>query len=109
LFIVIIATLSGVILTFYLGHKAFTTNLFGRIALDSIQDRETGYISTDIAMFDLKGKEGITATILRPSGKVIIDDEYYDATASSGYIDKGKKFRVAIHESMQLFVKKLED
>jgi membrane-bound serine protease (ClpP class) len=109
LFIVIIATLSGVILTFYLGHKAFTTNLFGRIALDSIQDRETGYISTDIAMFDLKGKEGITATILRPSGKVIIDDEYYDATASSGYIDKGKKIRVAKHESMQLFVKKLED
>ncbi len=109
LFIVIVATLSGVILTFYLGHKAFTTNMFGRIALDSIQDRETGYISTDIAMFDLKGKEGITATILRPSGKVIIDDEYYDATASSGYIDKGEKIRVAKHETMQLFVKKVEE
>jgi membrane-bound serine protease (ClpP class) len=109
LFIVIIATFAGVVLTFYLGHKAFTTNMFGRIALDSIQDRETGYISTDIAMFDLKGKEGITATILRPSGKVIIDDEYYDATASSGYIDKGEKIRVAKHESMQLFVKKLEE
>jgi membrane-bound serine protease (ClpP class) len=108
LFIVIVATLAGVILTFYLGHRAFTTNMFGRLALESTQQREAGFVSSDIKLDDLEGQEGIANTILRPSGKVRIGNDVYDATATSGYIDKGEKVRVVRHESSQLFVKKME-
>jgi len=106
LFIVIVATLAGVILTFYIGHKAFTTNMFGRLALESTQDREAGFLSSDIKLDDLKGQEGIANTILRPSGKIRIGEDVYDATATSGYIEKGEKIKVVRHESSQLFVKK---
>jgi membrane-bound serine protease (ClpP class) len=80
--------------------------MFGRLALESTQDREAGFLSSDLALDNLKGQHGIAKTILRPAGKIIIGDNVYDATAASGYIEKGEKIRVIRHESSQLFVKK---
>ena len=39
---------------------------------------------------------------LRPSGKVIIDGEYYDAVADKGFIDKGDEVVVRRYGSFQL-------
>jgi membrane-bound serine protease (ClpP class) len=52
------------------------------------------------------GKKGHAHSILRPSGKVIIDDEIYDATAMSGYIDEGEVVEVVSYQTGQLFVRK---
>jgi len=53
------------------------------------------------------GKEGIAQTVLRPSGKVEIDDEIYDAYAESGYVDKGMKVKVYGYTNTQLKVRKV--
>ncbi len=53
---------------------------------------------------NLIGKEGITATVLRPSGKVIIDNVYYYGVSESGFIDKGTKVIVVRYENAQLYV-----
>lgn len=37
---------------------------------------------------------GEVYTVLKPSGKIIIDDEQYEATTSGEYIDKGEKVKV---------------
>ena len=55
---------------------------------------------------DLVGKAGVTSTVLRPSGKIIIDDEIYDATALTGFIEKGESIVVVKYETAQLFVRK---
>jgi membrane-bound serine protease (ClpP class) len=52
----------------------------------------------------LIGKTGIASTVLRPSGKVNIDGEFYDAVASHGMIDKGEEVVVRRYESFQLYV-----
>ena len=63
-------------------------------------------IGTEVAEKNLAGKIGTAFTILRPSGKVEIDGDVYDATAETGYIDKGEKIEVVRFETAQLFVRK---
>jgi len=42
-----------------------------------------------------------------PVGKVEINDTIYDATAETGYIEKGQKVKVIRFETAQLFVGKV--
>jgi membrane-bound serine protease (ClpP class) len=104
--IVIIAFFISLSVSFYLGQKLFTTNRFGEFALASVMETASGYSSADIITRSMIGKEGVTTTMLRPSGKVEIDDEIYDATALTGFIDRDEKVRVVKYETSSLFVVK---
>jgi membrane-bound serine protease (ClpP class) len=90
-----------------LGSKrfAFSKRLSG-LALGTVQDHNEGYISIDNNQKTLIGKTGSAFTILRPSGKVEIDGEIYDARAEISYIVKGEKIRVVRDEAGQLYVVK---
>lgn len=107
LFIVIIATFGSLILSFYISRKIFTTTVFGELALATTQDTSKGYTSASSSYQLMMGKEGIAKTVLRPAGKIQIDDEIYDATAETGFIDKGDKIIVANYINAQLFVRKV--
>ncbi len=53
------------------------------------------------------GAEGIAVTTLRPSGKVQIGNDWFDAVAEFGYIEKGSNIKVSKDESGQLYVIKI--
>ncbi|MBN3034384.1 MAG: nodulation protein NfeD [Bacteroidales bacterium] len=103
-FIVIIAMFLSILLSFYFGRKLLTTNTFGHLALDSIQEKESGFIASDSRYSSTVGKEGIASTILRPAGKVRIGDEVFDATAQTGYIEKDEPVIVTGYSTSQLIV-----
>lgn len=96
-------------LAIWLGKKMFTNNVFGnKLALATEQKASEGY-TVSLPEFDtLVGKEGTAETILRPAGKVRIDNDIYDAVAQISYIDKGEKIRVVEHENSNLVVTKTE-
>lgn len=96
-------------LAIWLGKKMFTNNIFGnKLALATEQKASEGY-TVSLPEFDtLVGKEGTAETILRPAGKVRIDNDIYDAVAQISYIDKGEKIRVVEHENSNLVVTKTE-
>ncbi len=104
--IVIIAFFLSLVLSFYLGKQLFTTTRFGELALDTVQNTSEGYSSANVTMKSMVGREGEAFTMLRPSGKVEIDDDIYDATALTGFIDKGEKIKVVKHETSQVYVVK---
>jgi membrane-bound serine protease (ClpP class) len=104
--IVIIAFFASLVSSIYLSKKLLTTSRFGEIALDAVQNKEDGFTSADSKMTQLIGKTGTAFTMLRPSGKIEIDDDIFDATALSGYIDKGEKIKVVKYETSQVFVMK---
>jgi membrane-bound serine protease (ClpP class) len=106
LFIVVIATFASLILSFYISRKIFTTTIFGELALATTQDKSKGFTSASASYQMMMGKKGIARTVLRPAGKIQIDDEIYDATAETGFIDKGDKIIVANYINAQLFVRK---
>jgi membrane-bound serine protease (ClpP class) len=102
----VIATFLSLISSFYLSRKLFTTTAFGQLALNTVQNASEGYTSADQRYRSMIGKSGVAHTVLRPSGKALIEDEIFDATADSGYIEKGEGIVVVKHETAQLFVRR---
>jgi membrane-bound serine protease (ClpP class) len=82
-----------------IGAKGF----FRKVALTT--DLETSVSSPVLTA--LVGKEGVAATVLRPSGKVIIDGVYYDGISESGFIEKGTDVTVVRFENAQVYVETL--
>jgi membrane-bound serine protease (ClpP class) len=107
-FIVIIAIFFALIGSFWISRKLFTTTIFGHLALEAEQHSEQGYTVSDTRYKGVLGREGIAYTVLRPAGKVRIDDNVYDATALTGYIEKGEPVKVVKYETGQLFVVKMK-
>ena len=107
--IVIIAFFLSLSFSMYTGAKLLTSKgrLGNTLALNTIQDTTAGYSSANVTMRDLMGKTGTAYTMLRPSGKVEIEDDVFDATALTGYIDKGEQVKVVKYETSQIFVIKV--
>lgn len=107
---VVIGVFGGFIISLYLGNKLFSAQkgMFRNLSLKSIQDVNDGFVCIETGMFELKGKTGISKTVLRPAGKILVDGEVYDAIASTGFIDKDVKIIVSKVEATQLYVDKIE-
>ncbi len=105
-FIVVVSMFLALILSLFLGKKLFTSTskTFSRLSLQTNLQSEEGYIGVDAGYKDLVGKIGFAESVLRPSGKVIIDDEIYDAKSEFTFINKGAKIKVLRFETGQLYV-----
>jgi membrane-bound serine protease (ClpP class) len=105
---VVVGVFGGFILSLYLGNKVFTskTGMFRNMSLKSVQNVSDGFVCIETGMFALKGKTGISKTVLRPGGKIFIESEVYDAVANSGFIDKDVNIVVTKVEATQLYVDK---
>ena len=104
---VIISIFLGLIGSFYFGRKVLTSNIFGHLALETVQNSNEGFTASYEDVKQMIGKKGIAYTILRPAGKIMIDNDLYDATALNGFIDKGELIEVVKYETSSLFVKKV--
>ncbi len=96
----------GVLLLFFGGAKLSKSKAFKRMALTDTQSSAKGF-SVGTNENSLIGKQGKTHTILRPSGKVLIEEQVYDAFTQGGYIEKGEAIEVISTEGVTLKVKKL--
>lgn len=103
---VVISIFIGLISSFYFGQKVLKSHVFGKLALETVQNSNEGFSVSYDDMKEMIGKKGVAYTILRPSGKIMIDDTLFDATALNGYIDKGDEIEVVKYETSSLFVKK---
>lgn len=104
---VILAALASVGLVFWLTPKVNQWGAFRTITLSTTQDRTDGYTSNFYSE-SLLGQKGIVHSRLRPSGKVEIDGEIYDASSRGEFIDQGEKIIVISTEGTSLKVKKSE-
>lgn len=91
----------GMVLIIYLSSRIGKKGFLNKVALHADQE---GYYSVPMEPDDMVGKTGIAATVLRPSGKVNIDGEYYDAVSVRGMVDKGEEVVVKRYENFQLYV-----
>lgn len=95
-------------LSIWLGKKLILADTrFGSMALKTELSKETGFLSQGEGLFHLVGKQGVTSTILKPSGKIEIDNQNYDAISEFGIIEKGISITVIRFENSQLIVRKL--
>lgn len=69
-------------------------------------DKKNGYVASH-DLPKLVGKVGITETILRPSGKIIVENQLYDATTEGDFIHKGEHITVLGQAGTALRVRKV--
>jgi membrane-bound serine protease (ClpP class) len=104
-----IAGLLGSITLFFVGGSRLpNTRFYKKIALTDTQESSRGYTS-NFTTAVLSGKKGITQTVLRPSGKVMIDGIIYDAYTKGEYVEKGSSIEVINITGSSLQVKPLSE
>jgi len=104
--IVLMSAMLSFGLSLWLSKKLFSPNrLFGSLALETSVKQSDGFESFDSGKLSaLVGKTGTAHTVLRPSGKVLIEDEVYSAVAETGFITRGSAITVRREEQGQLYV-----
>lgn len=101
---VITGLMGSVVVVFLGGARLANSKMFQRIALSETMEKSEGYTS-NFKKESFVGKVGTAYTILRPSGKVMIDGEIYDAFARGNYIEKDVEIEVIAEEGTSLKVK----
>lgn len=87
-FVVVSGLIATIILALLLGRKFHTSPLTRALIFKDTQQASEGYDVDAFRGMDLLHKSGITVTPLRPSGKIEIDGERYDAVTAGEYIEK---------------------
>jgi membrane-bound serine protease (ClpP class) len=104
---VILAALAAVGLVFWLTPKVNEWGAFKHLTLATTQDRSQGYTAS-VYSESLIGKIGTVHSRLRPSGKVELDGEIFDAYSRGDFLEKGQAIEVISTEGTSLRVKKWE-
>lgn len=104
----LITVTAGIIFYFVLlllfFKKITSKGPIGRLALQSAQNKDEGYIGVPPELQRYIGQTGQAATVLRPAGKVDIDGIQFDAVALHGFIEQGATVEVVKYENAQLYV-----
>ena len=102
-------TLIGVPLLVVIGLRLFPKTPLGRwLILRKSEKSNEGFTAHNNERYTgLLGKEGVTLTLLRPSGMVKIDGEKYSVIAEGELIEAGRKVRVIRVEGNRIVVRKV--
>lgn len=101
-----VAIVGGMLFLFFGGNAISNTRAFKRVALTTTMDSAAGY-TVNAGANKLTGRQGTAHTVLRPSGKIMIDDQVYDAFTRGEFIDRGEIVEVIATEGVTLKVKKV--
>lgn len=104
---VILAALAAVGLVFWLTPKVNEWGAFKHLTLATTQDRAQGFTARMYSE-NLIGKVGTVHSRLRPSGKIELDGEIFDAYSRGEFLDQGQAIEVISTEGTSLRVKKWE-
>ena len=105
-FTVVTASFISIFGSIYLSSKLYDSRLFEHISLNTTQKKSEGFSSSYKDYENVIGKHGVTISILRPSGKIIIDNEIYDAFSDAGFIEKNENIVIVGYNNAQLKVRK---
>ena len=107
--VVMLAFLGTIVMIFSMGAGILRTQRFKRLVLSDTLGSGEGYISTDNSYNTLVGSKGVTASYMRPTGKIIIDENTYTTNAEGGFIESGKNVVVTRFDGLILWVNEIND
>lgn len=85
--------------------RAFARGKIGRIVLKESMDGESTPLSE---MQDLVGQEGISLSMLRPSGVADFNGQRLDVVSEGGFIPKATPVRITRIEGLRIIVRPVE-
>jgi len=97
-----------VTLLMFMGERLLDTKYFKRVSLQTTQESSEGYTIEQKDLKKLIGNTGIADSVLRPSGRVLINNELYDAITEGEWIQEGESIAVKDFRGSYLIVKSEE-
>lgn len=108
LLVVVLGSFLGFLGSIWVTRKFWGQGRFSKLSLEASETNELGYVSFDPKLKDLVGQVGVASTVLRPSGRINVNNDYYDAISEDNFIEKGTPVIVTRQESGQLYVLKTD-
>ncbi|MFM8834780.1 MAG: NfeD family protein [Cytophagales bacterium] len=105
-FVAVAGLAGGFLLLIFAGPKLLDSKAFQRMALNEAQNSADGYTVNANSQSRLN-KQGVAHTVLRPSGKILLDGEVLDAFTRGEFIEKGEAVEVIGTEGVTLRVRKI--
>ena len=105
-FTTLLGFIGAIVLMIFGGVRLTNSRFFNRVALADVQSSDEGFTAKFIKE-SMIGKKGVAFTILRPSGKVLIEESIYDASTRGDFIEKDTPIVVISEEGTSLKVKAL--
>lgn len=103
---VLAAFTAGTVLAFAAGNRFMKSALFNKISLQDTFQSSDGFTS-NVHTEVLTGKQGTSYSVLRPSGKILIDGNVYDAYTRGEYVEANKAVEVIEQVGSSLKVKEI--
>lgn len=108
IFLVMVASSLSVGGAILLGAKLLTSHAFSKLVLNTVQNKSEGYISSGNRLNnEYIGQTALAATVLRPSGKIEINNELLEATAAEGFIEANESVKILKHQNGHFIVRKI--
>ena len=104
--LLVAATLAIIISVTAYVTLGFRANIFDKGILKSVNSKERGY-NSKADYSHLVGKTGNSRSILRPTGRIEIDGNYYDATSQGEFIKSFCKIEVVSVKDGHIVVKEI--
>lgn len=103
--LILVVSAIAIILTVTIYVKlGFSRDLFDRLILTNTNSRNRGY-NSKVDHSKLVGMTGISKTILRPTGRIAIGENVYDAKSMSDFIAKDTEIEVVAIKDGYIIVK----
>lgn len=103
---VLLGLFGAILLFLFGGDRLLQTRAFRRLTLQGELRSEEGYTASSF-IESLIGQTGVSYTVLRPSGKVLINDCIYDAATRGDYVEQGAIIEVIAQEGVSLTVRRV--
>ena len=100
----IVYSIANSILVLFVVIYSLKTNTWKRIALNKIHNAKVENKFDAIKV----GDEGKTTSALRPYGKAIFSDKFYEVKSSENFIDENKKIKIINILQDKIIVKKIK-
>ena len=90
-----------------LALKFLPKTKFGKyVILSKKESKKEGFVSHD-SLENIKDKEGIALTLLRPAGKAKINGKKFDVVTEGDYVKKNGKVKVVMISGKKIVVRKI--
>lgn len=105
--IIVILAILGIMMALVL-QSATKGRLSKILVLKEAQNKESGYIGTEDLEYFL-GKEGVTVTVLRPSGTADFDGVKMDVVSQGEFIQKESRVKIIKVEGRRIVVAQISE
>jgi membrane-bound serine protease (ClpP class) len=100
----VIGAMCSMVMLLIMAHFMTNSAFFNKVALQTSFTKAEGYHIENKALLTLVGQKGVVYNKLRPVGKILVNENIYEATSKNKFFDMGQVVKVVAVNGNTLIV-----